>query len=150
MLEQIESDLKAAMLAGDKHTVETLKSLKSAVQYEAVSKSVKPNDLNKEQLQAVFAREAKKRQEAAELYAGANEADRADNELAEKAVIDKYLPEQMPEDQLLEVIKQEIAAVPGATIKDMGKLIGAVKAKTAGSADGSAIARLVRQQLEQQ
>jgi uncharacterized protein YqeY len=149
MLEQMESDLKAAMLAGDKSTVETLKTLKSALQYEAVARSVKPGELNDEQVLAVIIRESKKRQEAAELYKNASETERADRELSEKAILDKYLPEQMDEDQLKGIVEAEIGELTEPSIRDMGKIIGAVRAQTGAAADGAVIARLVKEQLEQ-
>src|SRR6266404_2231721 len=97
MQEQIERDLKTALLAGDKLTTETLKGIKNALQYEAVSKSTKPEELDEDTVQSVVAKEAKKRQEAADLYQNAGESERADKELAEKKIIAKYLPEQIGE-----------------------------------------------------
>jgi uncharacterized protein YqeY len=148
MQEQIERDLKAALLAGDRLTSETLKGIKSALQYEAVAQSVKVNDLSDEVIQKVIAKESKKRQEAAELYKNAGEQERTSKELQEKSVIDKYLPEQMTEDELLPIVEAEVSSFDNPSLKDMGKIIGAVKAKTGGSADGAVIAKLVKQRLE--
>jgi uncharacterized protein YqeY len=148
MQEQIERDLKAALLAGDRLTSETLKGIKSALQYEAVAQSVKVNDLGDEVIQKVIAKESKKRQEAAELYKNAGEQERTSKELQEKSVIDKYLPEQMTEDELLPIVEAEVSSFDNPSLKDMGKIIGAVKAKTGGSADGAVIAKLVKQRLE--
>jgi uncharacterized protein len=148
MQQQIEKDLKAALLARDKDKVETLKVLKSALQYEAVAKNIKLEDLSDEQIQAVFSREAKKRAEAAQLYEQAGEAERAAKEKAEKALIDGYLPEQMDDAELEKIIQIEISKLETPSIKDMGRLIGAVRAQTGGAADGAAIARLVKKSLE--
>jgi uncharacterized protein len=148
MQQQIEKDLKAALLAHDKDKVETLKVLKSALQYEAVAKNIKLEDLSDEQIQAVFSREAKKRAEAAQLYEQAGEAERAAKEKAEKALIDGYLPEQMDDAELEKIIQIEISKLETPSIKDMGRLIGAVRAQTGGAADGAAIARLVKKSLE--
>jgi uncharacterized protein YqeY len=148
MLEQIERDLKTALLGGDKVTVETLKTVKSALQYEAVNKSAKISDLKDDQIQVVLAREAKKRQEAADIYSNAGETDRAEKELTEKAVIDKYLPEQIDEADLLTIVNEEIAKLDSPTPKDMGRVIGAVKARTAGAADGALIAKTAKESLE--
>jgi uncharacterized protein YqeY len=71
MQQSIERDLKAALLSGDKEKVEVLKGLKNALQYEAVNSGAKLDELTDEQIQKVFAREAKKRQEAADLYKNA-------------------------------------------------------------------------------
>jgi uncharacterized protein YqeY len=95
MQDQIDKDLKTALLAGDKAKVETLRGLKNALQYEAVAIGSKDRSLTDEQIQKVLAREAKKRQEAADLYKQGGNQPRADAELAEKAIIDGYLPEQL-------------------------------------------------------
>ena len=147
MNEQLERDLKTALLAGDKQTVETLKGLKSAIQYEAVSKKVKPQDLDDSQIEAVVTREAKKRQEAAELYKNAGESERAQKELSEKEILSRYLPDQMSEDEVQKLVEVELAKIENPSIKDMGMVIAAVKAKTAGAADGALIAKLVRERL---
>lgn len=147
MIEQIQSDLKSSMLAGDKAKVETLRGLKNAMQYEAVALKTKIEDLTDEQIQKVFAREAKKRQEAADIYNKAGEAERAQKELGEKKVIDVYLPEQLGEEAIKSAVDAEIAKLETPSMQDMGKVIGAVKAKLGGSADGAKIARLVREGL---
>jgi uncharacterized protein YqeY len=145
--EQIERDLKAAMLSGDKNKVEILKGLKSALQYEAVGLKSEDRTLNDEQIQKVLAREAKKRQETAEIYKNANETERADKELAEKEVIDKYLPEKLSEEEIAQAVSEEIKKTGAATAADMGKVIGAVRSRLGAGADGSTIARLTKEML---
>jgi uncharacterized protein YqeY len=149
MLEQIERDIKAALLAGEKDKVEVLKGLKTAVQYEAVSQRLKSEDLNDEQIQKVMAREAKKRQDTAEIYKSAGELERADKELQERAVIAHYLPAQLDDAKVAEIVDEELAKLDSPTIKDMGRVVGLVRARTASQADGSLIARLVKEKLEQ-
>jgi uncharacterized protein YqeY len=148
MQEQIESDLKAALLSGDKTKVEILKGIKSALQYEAVSLGSDNRSLTEEQAQKVLARESKKRLDTAEIYKNANENDRADKELSEKAVIDNYLPKQLPEGEIAKVVMQEIEKSGASSQADMGKVIGAVKARLGASADGGTIARLVKEKLQ--
>jgi uncharacterized protein YqeY len=145
--EQIERDLKAAMLSGDKNKVEILKGLKSALQYEAVGLKSEDRTLNDEQIQKVLAREAKKRQETAEIYKNANETERADKELAEKEVIDKYLPEKLSEEEIAQAVSEEIKKTGATTAADMGKVIGAVRSRLGAGADGSTIARLTKEML---
>jgi hypothetical protein len=148
MQQQIERDLKAAMLAGDKTKAETLRGLKNALQYEAVAQRVKPEDLNDEQIQKIFAREAKKRQEAADLYQQGGNNERAQAELAEKTVIEAYLPEQLSEDKIKAVVNQEVSKLENPTPSDMGRIIGSVRNQLGAGADGATIARLVKQTLE--
>ncbi len=146
---QIEADLKSALLAGDKTIVETLRTVKSALQNEAISSGSQDSGLSDEAAQKILAHEAKKRTEAAEIYQKAGAGDRAQAELAEKAIIEKFLPAQMDEAAIEEIVRQEIAKLPAPTMADMGKTIGAVKAQTGAQADGAVIARLVKQALEQ-
>ncbi len=147
MQEQIERDIKSALLAGDKVKVETLKTLKSSLQYEAVAKSVKPGQLTDEQVRTVLSREAKKRQEAADLYKTAGETEREQKELAERAVIDSYLPEQLSEDKVKEIVELEVKKIDNPGMAQMGQIIGAVRIQTKTQADGALIARLVKEAL---
>ena len=147
MLEKIESDLKSALLAGDKAKVETLRGLKSAILNEIIALGAKDTGLNDEQTQKVLARESKKRAEAAELYKKGGSDDRAQAELAEKDVIDGYLPQQLDEGQITAAVDEEIAKLEAPAMSDMGKIIGAVKAKLGAGADGATIARIVKERL---
>lgn len=142
---QLDSDIKTALLAGDKLKAEVLKALKSAILYEEVALKVREQGLSGEQILAVFAREAKKRAETAEIYKKANELDRAETELTEKAVIDAYLPKQLDDAALAVVVDQAIQAAGGNP--QMGQVIGAVRAKVGPSADGGRIAALVKAKL---
>lgn len=147
MREQIERDLKAALLGGDKKKVETLRVIKSALLNEAIAKGARDSGLSDEQIQAVLARESKKRSEAAELYQKANVPERASAELAEKAIIDSYLPAQLSEAEIAELVSAEVDKFDNPTQGDMGRIIGAVRTKAGASADGAIIARLVKEKL---
>jgi uncharacterized protein YqeY len=147
MQQQIERDLKSALLSGDKIKAETLRTLKSAILNEAISQNARDSGLSDEQVQKILAKESKKRQEAADLYEQGGSDERAQAELAEKAVIDGYLPEQMGEDDVAKIVDQEISKAGSPTMQDMGKIIGAVRGRTAGQADGALIARLVKEKL---
>jgi uncharacterized protein YqeY len=149
MQEQLERDLKAAMLAGDKFKTEVIKGIKSALQYEAVSQRSEDRSLNDEQVQKVLARESKKRQDAVELYKNAGEQERADKERAEKEIIDAYLPKQLSEDEINKTVLEEIENSGASSQADMGRVIGAVRSKLGASADGAVIARLVKEKLSQ-
>lgn len=149
MYQDLERDLKTALLAGDKELVTTLRTLKGALEYEAGSAGTKLAGMTQEQAQKVLNREAKKRQEAADLYEKAGEMERAAKELQEKAVITKYLPKQMDETELIKIVNEEVAKLDQPTMKEMGAIIGAVRARTGGAADGSLIARLVKERLSE-
>jgi uncharacterized protein YqeY len=149
MQEQIDKDLKEALLAGDKAKAETLRGIKSALLNEAIATGARDSGLADDAIQKILAKESKKRQEAADLYKQGGADDRASKELAEKAIIDTYLPAQMSEAQITELVDEEIAKVPGATMQNMGQIIGAVRARAGGTADGALIAKLVKEKLGQ-
>lgn len=147
MQQQIDKDLKEALLAGDKVKAETLRNIKSALLNEAISVGARDSGLSDESVQKILARESKKRQEAADLYKQGGADDRAGKELAEKAVIDSYLPEQLSEAEVSKLVDEEIAKVPDASMQNMGQIIGAVRGRAGGSADGALIAKLVKEKL---
>lgn len=148
MLEQkIEQDLKVALLSSDRVRVSVLRGLKSALLYEKVAKGKRDTGLTDDEVIAVLTKEAKKRQESADLYKQGKSEERAEAELAEKAIIEEYLPPQLSEEELAKIVEQTINELGAADIKAMGSVVGAVKGKTAGAADGAIIARLVRDRL---
>lgn len=147
--QKIEADIKTAMLAGDKTKAEILRGLKTALQYETVGLNAKETGLSEEQAQKVLAREAKKRAETAEIYEKAGEAERAAAEKSEKTIIDAYLPEAASDVDIQAAVDEEISKLNNPTSADMGKIIGAVRAKLGAGADGAIIAGLVKKALEQ-
>lgn len=147
MQERIDKDLKEAMLAGDKEKAEALRTVKSVLLNEAISAGVRDSGLDDDAVQKILARESKKRQEAADLYTQGGAGDRAAKELAEKAIIDSYLPEQLGQEEVAHLVEEEIAKVPEASMQNMGQIIGAVRGRAGGSADGALIAKLVKEKL---
>lgn len=143
----IDADLKTAMLAGDKTLVTTLRGLKSAILNVEVEKGVRDTGLPDDEIIALLQKEAKKRQESADLYVQGNSQERADAELAEKQVIEKYLPAQLSEDELQTMVDEVIAGMGEVSMQQMGQVIGAVKAKAGAAGDGATIARLVKEKL---
>src|SRR3990167_5193953 len=129
MQNKIDSDLKAALLAGDKVKVETLRGLKSAIHNETIAQGAQESGLKDEDIQKVLAREAKKRAEAAELYKQGGNSQRAETELSEKAIIDNYLPEQLDETEIAMAVDEEIANIESPQLSDTGRIIGAVRAR---------------------
>ena len=145
----IEADIKTAMLAGEKERVTTLRGLKSSILYAEVAAGKRDEGLDEQTVTSLMQKEAKKRQESADLYIQGGNKERAESELTEKAIIEAYLPEQLSEDKVLELVKAEIAKIEDPTPQKMGQIIGAVKAASKGNADGAIIARLVKDQLAQ-
>jgi uncharacterized protein len=148
MLEQkIEQDLKTALLARDSQTVSTLRGLKSALLNLKVATGKRETGLSNEEVIGVLGKQSKQRQESADLYVQGGDQTRADAELAEKKIIDAYLPAQLSDKELMPIVEKAIADTGATGPADMGKVIGAVRGQTAGQADGAVIARLVKEKL---
>lgn len=145
MLEgKIEQDLKTAMLARDSEKTEVLRGLKSAILYYKVANKKREETLDDSEVISIFSKEAKKRQESAELYIQGKDEARANKELSEKAIIDQYLPKKMSIDDLTTLVEKVMTDNPEA---NMGQIISAVREQTQGSADGGDIARIVKEKL---
>ncbi len=145
--EQIDADLKTAMLAGDKTLATTLRGLKSVILYEEVAKGVRDTGLTDDAVIILLSKEAKKRQESADLYTKGDSKDRADTELAEKVIIEKYLPAQISDDDLIAIVDDAIKSTGATSMQQMGQVIGIVKTKAGPGADGARIAQLVKEKL---
>lgn len=144
---QLDADLKTAMLARDKVRAENLKMLKSAILYKEVELGVRETGLTDEQVVAVLVKEAKKRLDAAEMFTKAGNDDKAAAEKNEYDLISEYLPAQMSDEDLVAVVDGVLAAAGEVGPKDIGKIIGSIKAKIGSSADGATIAAIVKQKL---
>ncbi|MDO4872303.1 MAG: GatB/YqeY domain-containing protein [bacterium] len=141
--EQINADLKTAMLARDSFASNTIKGLKAAILNEEVAKNKREEGLNDSEIEAVVAREVKKRKEAAVLL----DEDRAENELKEAEILSKYLPEMASEEEIREFVRAEIAKLEEKSIKQMGAIMGISKVKFGNSADGALLSKIVKEEL---
>lgn len=146
--QQLEQDVKKALLAGDKELAMTLRSLKSVILYAEVAKGAREAGLGDEEIMALFSKEAKKRQESADLYKKGGDESRAAAELAEKAIIEAYLPKQLSDEELAAIVDEVVTELGVSGPQAMGQVIGQVKQKSANQADGARIAQLVKQRLE--
>jgi uncharacterized protein YqeY len=134
-------------LAGDSLRLETLRGLKSVILYAEVAAGKREEGLSDDEILALFSKEAKKRQESAELYVQGGAQEKADKELAEKAIIEAYLPAQLSEAELAAIIDEVLNEVKPAGLQQMGQVIGQVKSQVGNTADGSLIAKLVKEKL---
>lgn len=149
MLKQaIDQDLKSAMLAGNKAVVSTLRNIKSAIQYAEVElRSKDSHEITDDQLTMVLIKESKKRQEAADLYSKAGQTDRAEAELSEKALIDKYLPNQVSANEIKDFINNLVKTL-GTSPALKGQMIGEARKHFGHTAEGSLIAQIVSESLD--
>ena len=144
--EDLKSDLTDSMKARDAVRSMTIRALLTAITNEEVAGKEK-KELTDAEIITVLTREAKKRREAAEAFEAGGRADRAASERAEGEVIAGYLPEQLSEDDVKKLIAETIAAVGATGPSDMGKVMGSLKAKVAGKADGALVSSLVKEAL---
>jgi len=144
---QIENDLKAALLSGDRFRTDVLRGLKAVILNEEVAKGKREEGLDDSTVQQLIAKEVKKRLDSATQYAEANRPELVEAEEAEAKIIEEYLPEQLSEDEIQKVVAETIATLGASGPQAMGQVIGAVKGKLGSTADGSVIARLVKEAL---
>ena len=144
--ERITQDLKAAMKAKDKVALRGIRAVKQAILLAKTDGS--GSELSEADEMAMLQKLVKQRKESLEIYEKQGREDLASVEREEMEVIQQYLPKQLSQEELDEVIKGIIAEVGAESMKDMGRVIGAARQKTAGSADGKAIAATVKRLLQ--
>lgn len=143
---QLQSDLNASMKARDEVTTATLRMALTAITTEEVAGKT-ARELTDDEVLKVLVREAKKRREAAEAFDGAGRTELAARERAEGEVLDRYLPAQLGDDELTELISAAIAESGASSPRDMGAVMKLVAPQVAGRADGKRVSDEVRRRL---
>ena len=146
--EQVNNDLKAALLGGDRFTGEVLRGLKAAILNEEVAQNKREEGLSDQVIEQIVAREVKKRNESASIYDGAERPELAANERAEAKVLVTYLPTQLSEEEINSVVSRVVGELGASGPSAMGQVIGAVKKELGNTADGATVARLVKNALQ--
>lgn len=141
----IQETINNALKAGNKTVLSALRFIMSQIKYEEIDKQ---KELTDEEVMSLMQKEIKKRKEAIEMFKKGNRDDLVKDEESQIAVIQEYLPQQLSEEELNKMINEVIASSGGE--RSMGKVIGLVMGKAKGRADGSIIAKLVKQKLELQ
>lgn len=144
--EQLKKDLTEAIRGRDEITSGTIRMVLTAITNEEVA-GKEARVLSDEEVITVLSREGKKRREAAEAFENAGRADKSALEKSEGEVIAKYLPAQLSEADIAAIITEAIASTGAQGPGDMGKVMGAVKPKIAGKADGGLVSALVKAAL---
>ena len=144
--EKLQSDLTASMRARDELRSGTIRMVLTAIKNEEVS-GKEARELSDSEIITVLSREAKKRREAAEAYEQAGAKDRASNEKAEGLIIAEYLPAQLSEAEIKELIAAAIAETGAAGPQQMGLVMKSIQPKIAGRADGGLVSSLVKAAL---
>jgi uncharacterized protein YqeY len=144
--DRLQSDLTTAMKSRDELRTATLRMALTAVRMEEVSgKSAR--ELDDAEVVTVLSRESKKRREAAEAFDGAGRPDRGDRERAEGEVLAGYLPAQLSDDDLRDLVAAAIAGTGAEGPRGIGAVMRVVSPRTAGLAEGGRVAAEVRRQL---
>jgi uncharacterized protein YqeY len=137
--------IKEAMLAKDSVRLSSLRAIKSAFLVAQTEKGA--GELDDAAKQKIIQKQVKQRKDAAAIYLEQNRQDLADDELAQVAILEEFLPEQLSEDKIREVVTAVIAQVGASSIADMGKVMGSANQQLAAKADGKLIAQIVKSLL---
>tara|TARA_Y100000991_G_scaffold149896_1_gene113634 strand:- start:219 stop:653 length:435 start_codon:yes stop_codon:yes gene_type:complete len=137
--------IKEAMLAKDPVRLSSLRAVKSAFLVAQTEKGA--GDLDDTAKQKIIQKQVKLRKDAAAIYLEQNRKDLASDEMAQVAILEEFLPEQLSEDKIREVVTAVIAQVGASSMADMGKVMGTVNQQLAGKADGKLIAQIVKSLL---
>ena len=142
--ERITEDMKAAMRASEKERLLTIRMAQAAIKQREVDERILLDDA---QVIAVLEKMVKQRRESIVQFEQGGRTDLADKEKAEIALLQSYLPAQLSEDEVDALIQEAIGSTGAASMKDMGKVMAAVKAKAAGRADMGAVSARIKAQL---
>jgi uncharacterized protein YqeY len=144
----INDDIKQAMLARDKEKLEALRAIKAALLLEKTGKDASSGEIPESVELKMLQKLVKQRKESALIYVEQGRQDLADQELFQSAIIEKYLPAQMSEEEVKAIISAIIIRVGAKEPKDMGKVMGAASKELAGKADNKTISGIIKSILE--
>lgn len=144
--QQIDQDIKQAMLAKNKEELEALRGIKSLILLAETEKGGS-GEVATDVESKLLMKAAKQRKESAEIFQQQNRADLAEKELKQLEVISRYLPKQLNEAELTEELKKIMESIGAKSSADMGKVMGAATKQLAGKADGKMISELVKKLL---
>ena len=142
--DKLQDDWKAALKAKDKFTASVISTAKAAVLLVEKTNNVK---LEEDEVISILAKEIKQRREAMLEFEKGNRQDLIDQSKAEIEILLKYLPQQLSEEEIKQLVKESAEEVGANSIKDMGKVMSAVKPKVVGKADGKLVSQLVKEYL---
>lgn len=145
--DRIDQDLKTALLSGNKLETSTLRGIKSVILYAEVAQNKRETGLDDPEITGLLNKEVKKRQESADLYMQGGAEPRAQQELQEKAIIERYLPTPISDDKMAELVDKAISEIGSTDPQAMGKVIARVKQEAQGAVDGSKVAQLTKERL---
>lgn len=145
LAEKLSNDLKTALKSGDKIRLGILRMVKAEIKNKEIEKGASPGE---EEILAMLRSFVKRAKDSIEQFSNAGRTDLAEKEKAELAVIQEYLPRQISEDDIRQIVKDAVAETGASGPKDMGRVMKAVMGKTKGQADGKLVNSLVKEILE--
>lgn len=145
LLERLNQDMKQAMKNKEKDKLSVIRMVKAALQNEALKE--RNNELSQELELTVLSRELKQRKDSLQEFKNADRIDLVDKTQAEINILNEYMPEQLSEEEVLQIVNEAIAEVNASSKAEMGKVMAAIMPKVKGKADGNLVNKLVQQQL---
>jgi uncharacterized protein YqeY len=146
LFEKVSEDLKAAMLAREKDKLEALRAIKTAFIYARAEKGASVKLSGEAELQ-IIQKLIKQRKDSADIYKSQGRNDLYDKEIMEIKVIEQYLPAQLGEAELTNLLKEMVKKLNASSLKDMGRVMGTATKELAGKADNKTISEIVRKIL---
>lgn len=143
--EELLTDMKEAMKEGDKQKLSVIRMARAAIKNMEIEDR---KDLSDEEVIEVLAKEVKQRRESIEEYKKAGQEETVKDLKKEIEILNKYLPEQLSKEELVDLVEETIEEVGADDMSDMGKVMGAIMPKVKGRADGSEVNKLVRDRLQ--
>lgn len=144
---QIQADIKAAMIAKDKVALAATRAIKAAILLAKTAEGAVKEEIEDAEVVKIISKLVKQRKESAAIYTEQNRTDLAENELAEAAAMEKYLPKALSEEEVEAAVREVLAEVGASSMADMGKVMGTATKKLAGQADGRIISAIVKKLL---
>ncbi len=144
---QLKEELKQSMLAKDSEKTSTLRMVISALGYYEIEKGGAGYEATEEDIEAILQKQAKQRRDSIEQFKAGNRPELAEKETKELELIEAYLPKQMDEEEVKQLVDEAIKQTGATTQSDMGKVMGALMPKVKGKADGGLVSRLVKEKL---
>jgi uncharacterized protein YqeY len=145
LLERLNNDMKQAMKNKEKDKLSVIRMVKASLQNEAIKLGKK--ELSEDEELTILSREVKQRKDSLHEFDKAGRQDLVDKLHTEISIVELYLPKQLSEEELLEIVKQTISEVGAKSKAEMGKVMAAIMPKVKGKADGSLVNKFVQQHL---
>jgi len=145
--QKLQEELKQSMLAKDELKTSVLRMLLSAINYFEIQKGGAGYTASEEDVMSVLGSQAKQRKDSISEFEKAGRQELVDKEQKELGILQTYLPEQMPEEEIKKLVDEAVSQTGAKTMADMGKVMGALMPKVKGKADGNLVSTLVKQAL---